>query len=127
VQHQQSRHAERERLTGRQVSVSLSPLRSDATWGNGVEHSGSRGFADTEEVTGSNPVAPIDTTLASGSATEPCTLVQPQREESTSPLGIELFQRSCLLYDGAVYQPGLPSASLSCSVLRTAQRFESAY
>jgi len=28
------------------------------TWENGVEHSGSRWFADTEEVTGSNPVAP---------------------------------------------------------------------
>jgi hypothetical protein len=39
-------------------SVSLAPLRSKATWENGVEHSGSRGFADTEEVTGSNPVAP---------------------------------------------------------------------
>jgi hypothetical protein len=28
------------------------------TWENGVEHSGSLCFADTEEVTGSNPVAP---------------------------------------------------------------------
>jgi hypothetical protein len=27
-------------------------------WENGFQHSGSRWFADTEEVTGSNPVAP---------------------------------------------------------------------
>jgi hypothetical protein len=52
------RMAQTERLTGRQESVSLPPLRSEATWENGVEHSGSRGFADTEGVTGSNPVAP---------------------------------------------------------------------
>ena len=53
--------AERERFPGRQESVSLRHLRSDPTWENGVEHSGSRGFADTEEVTGSNPVAPTST------------------------------------------------------------------
>ena len=39
-------------------SVSLRHVRLDATWENGVLHSGSRCFADTEEVTGSNPVAP---------------------------------------------------------------------
>ena len=48
----------RERFTGRQLSVSLPPRRSKPTRENGVEHSGSRCFADTEEVTGSNPVAP---------------------------------------------------------------------
>jgi len=50
--------AERERLTGRQESVSLSGRRLEVTWENGVAHSGSFRFADTEEVTGSNPVAP---------------------------------------------------------------------
>jgi hypothetical protein len=50
--------AERERLTGRQESVSLPGLRWEVTWENGSWHSGSRWFADTEEVTGSNPVAP---------------------------------------------------------------------
>jgi hypothetical protein len=59
---------ERERLTERQESVSLPPLRSEVTWGNSVEHSGSRGFADTEGVTGSNPVAPTNTTLTSRDA-----------------------------------------------------------
>ena len=49
---------ERERFPGRQESISLPHQRSEVTWDNGVEHSGSRGFADTEEVTGSNPVAP---------------------------------------------------------------------
>jgi hypothetical protein len=52
------RRGERERFPGRQQSVSLPHLRSEPTWENGVEHSGSRCFADTEEVTGSNPVAP---------------------------------------------------------------------
>ena len=42
--------AERERLTGRQESVSLTHLRSEVTWENGSEHSGSRWFADTLEV-----------------------------------------------------------------------------
>jgi hypothetical protein len=42
----------------RQESVSLSHPRSEATWENGSQHNGSPGFADTEEVTGSNPVAP---------------------------------------------------------------------
>jgi hypothetical protein len=58
----------RERLTGRQESVSLPPLRSEATWENGVYHSGSRGFADTEGVTGSNPVAPTNKALTSVNA-----------------------------------------------------------
>jgi hypothetical protein len=60
----QSRRAERERLTGRQLSVSLPGLRSGPTWENGVEHSGSPLFADTEEVTGSNPVAPTTVLLS---------------------------------------------------------------
>jgi hypothetical protein len=59
---------EGERLTGRQESVSLRRLRSGVTWENGVEHSGSRGFADTEGVTGSNPVAPTSKALTSGNA-----------------------------------------------------------
>ena len=49
---------EREPFPGRQLSVSLASLRLEVTWENGSWHSGSRGFADTEEVTGSNPVAP---------------------------------------------------------------------
>jgi hypothetical protein len=52
------RSGERERLTEREESVSLPGLRSEVTWENGFEHSGSLCFADTEEVTGSNPVAP---------------------------------------------------------------------
>jgi hypothetical protein len=40
------------------------------TWENGVEHSGSLCFADTEEVTGSNPVAPT-TVLAGHSVVDP--------------------------------------------------------
>jgi hypothetical protein len=55
---------EGERLTERQLSVSLPGLRSEVTWENGVEHSGSRCFADTEEVTGSNPVAPTVSALS---------------------------------------------------------------
>jgi hypothetical protein len=35
------RMAQTERSTGRRESVSLPPLRSEATWANGVEHSGS--------------------------------------------------------------------------------------
>ena len=41
---------------------------SAATWENGFEHSGSLRFADTEEVTGSNPVAPTNKPLTSGNA-----------------------------------------------------------
>src|SRR4029453_9125824 len=44
---------------------SLRHRRSAATWENSVEHSGSLRFADTEEVTGSNPVAPINEPLTS--------------------------------------------------------------
>jgi hypothetical protein len=58
IQYGWSWGAERERFPGRQESVSLRPLRSVVTWENGSEHSGSLCFADTEEVTGSNPVAP---------------------------------------------------------------------
>ena len=64
----QRRSVERERLTGRQESVSLRHLRSEVSWGNGVEHSGSQCFADTEGVTGSNPVAPTTSGLTSGNA-----------------------------------------------------------
>ena len=42
--------------------------KCDLTWENGSEHSGSRGFADTEEVTGSNPVAPTTPWLTSANA-----------------------------------------------------------
>ena len=52
------RSTERERFPGRQESVSLPHRRSAVTWENGVEHSGSRGFADTEEDGGSTPPAP---------------------------------------------------------------------
>ena len=44
-------------------SVSLPQLRSEPTWENGSWHSGSRGFAGTEGVTGSNPVAPTTSAL----------------------------------------------------------------
>jgi hypothetical protein len=57
------RSVERERLTGRQESVSLRHPWSEATWENGSQHSGSPGFADTEEVTGSNPVPPTTPAL----------------------------------------------------------------
>jgi hypothetical protein len=45
---------------------SLRRLRSAATWANGSLHSGSRGFADTEGVTGSNPVAPTRHNVSKG-------------------------------------------------------------
>ena len=63
-------NAEREHVTGRQAGVSLRQLWSEVTWENGVEHSGSQGFADTEEVTGSNPVAPTHKALTSGNAVD---------------------------------------------------------
>jgi hypothetical protein len=63
VQYGRSWSCERERFPGRQLSVSLPHLRLAATWDNGVEHSGFLCFADTEEVTGSNPVAPTNKTL----------------------------------------------------------------
>ena len=58
MQQRQRRPAERERFPVRQESVSLRHRRSDPTWENGLWHSGSLRFADTEEVTDSNPVAP---------------------------------------------------------------------
>src|SRR5215208_661109 len=45
-------------------------LRLAATWENGGAHSASPPFADTEEVTGSNPVAPT-TVLAGHSVVDP--------------------------------------------------------
>src|SRR4029453_5500874 len=45
--------------------------RSDATWENGSKHSGSLYFADTEGVTGSNPVAPTAHPLSSAFAQMP--------------------------------------------------------
>src|SRR5215213_10422972 len=47
-----------ERLTGRQQSVSLPRLRLGVAWENGFQHSGSRWFADTEEVTLTEPEDP---------------------------------------------------------------------
>jgi hypothetical protein len=44
-------------------SVSLPRLRSKTTWENGVEHGGSRWFADTEEDGGSTPPVPTIPTL----------------------------------------------------------------
>jgi hypothetical protein len=55
---------ERERFPGRQESVSLPGLRSQATWENGAEHSGSQGFADTEEDGGSTPPAPTTSAMS---------------------------------------------------------------
>ena len=46
-----------EHFTEREESTLLRPSRSDATCRDGRPHSGSRWFADTEEVRGSNPVA----------------------------------------------------------------------
>ena len=63
AEQRQRRRAERERFPGRQESVSLRHRRSKATWENGFEHSASPPFADTEEVTGSNPVAPTTPAL----------------------------------------------------------------
>jgi hypothetical protein len=65
----------------------LRRLRSAATWENGVEHSGSLCFADTEEVTGSNPVAPTNMTLTSGNAAGPFPSRGRRGEESTLPFG----------------------------------------
>src|SRR5215217_8681323 len=45
-------------LTGRQQSVSLPRLRLGVAWENGFQHSGSRWFADTEEVTLTEPEDP---------------------------------------------------------------------
>jgi hypothetical protein len=53
-----TRAASEEHLTERQESTLLCDLRSGATCENGGPHSGSLHFADTEGVTGSNPVAP---------------------------------------------------------------------
>jgi hypothetical protein len=62
------RRCQRERFPVRQESVSLARRRSEVTWENDVEHSGCPCFADTEEVTGSNPVAPTILGLTSGNA-----------------------------------------------------------
>src|SRR4029450_8043910 len=62
------RRVEREGFPGREESVSLGHRRSKVTWENGSEHSGSLCFADTEEVTGSNPVAPTTPALTSENA-----------------------------------------------------------
>ena len=51
-------------------------LRSSGTCGNGRPHSGSRWFADTEEVTGSNPVAPTTHQRRSGRVFTPGLLQQ---------------------------------------------------
>jgi hypothetical protein len=77
-----SRGTRRERLTGRQESVSLPPLRSDLTCENGGEHSGFRPVSDTEEVTGSNPVAPTSKALTSGNADEAGPSTAPRGQES---------------------------------------------
>jgi hypothetical protein len=83
------------------VSVSLRQLRSEPTWENGVEHSGSRWFADTEEVTGSNPVAPTTPLLSRAFVDSVVPQVarrpvmgRPQRQESTSLLnqGVHLVR-----------------------------------
>src|SRR5215212_4335153 len=52
------RRNERTSLTGRQQSVSLPRLRLGVAWENGFQHSGSRWFADTEEVTLTEPEDP---------------------------------------------------------------------
>src|SRR5215213_11891910 len=104
IQYGWSWGAERERFPGRQVSVSLSPLRSEATCGNGAEHSGSPLFADTEEVTGSNPVAPTTPLLSRAFRVSVVRRVarrpmvdRPQRQESIS------------LLDQGVHFCGLPN------------------
>ena len=64
----ENRHVERDLFSGRQLSVSLRRRRSEVTWENGVEHSGSWGFADTEEDGGSTPPAPTICSLTSTNA-----------------------------------------------------------
>jgi hypothetical protein len=76
-----------EHFTEREVSALLRPLRSGATWANGRPHSGSLDFADTEEVTGSNPVAPTIKALTSGNAAEFSASTRPRGEESTLRFG----------------------------------------
>jgi hypothetical protein len=98
IQYGWSWGAERERFPGRQESVSLRPLRSVVTWENGSEHSGSLCFADTEEVTGSNPVAPTNKALTSGNAAGPFPSHGRRGEESTLPVGKR--SRSWDLCDG---------------------------
>src|SRR4029450_1435630 len=82
------RRLERERFPGREESVSLGHRRSKVTWENGSEHSGSLWFADTEEVTGSNPVAPTNNTLTSRNAGQTAVRLPPIGEESVLPFGM---------------------------------------
>src|SRR5512132_2961776 len=63
-----SHHLLAQVITEHQESISLRGLRLESTWENGAWHSGSRWFADTEGVTGSNPVAPTNKGLTSGNA-----------------------------------------------------------
>jgi hypothetical protein len=89
-------------------------------------HSGSLDFADTEEVTGSNPVAPTIKALTSGNGAGPFPSCGRRGEESTLPFGKSSFELSCFLpamepCQRVCCQPPRPS-----SVPHAAQRFESA-
>jgi hypothetical protein len=104
VQYGRSWSCERERFPGRQLSVSLSHLRLVATWENGVWHSGSRCFADTEEVTGSNPVAPT-IALLSRAFVDPAVLPMARGPV----LGRHQRQESTSLFNQRVHVCGLPN------------------
>jgi hypothetical protein len=97
-------NAQRERFPGRQLSVSLRHLRLGRTWKNGVEHSGSLRFADTEEVTGSNPVAPT-IALLSRAFVDPA--VPPMARGPV--LGRHQRQESTSLFNQRVHFCGLPN------------------
>ena len=104
IQYGWSWGAERERLPGRQESVSLRPLRSVVTWENGAEHSGSLCFADTEEVTGSNPIAPTIALLSRAFAVPAVPLMA-----GGSVLGRHQRQVSISLFNQGVLFCGLPT------------------
>ena len=61
-----------------QVNPFLRPLRLAATWGSGDPHSASPPFADTEEVTGSNPVAPLPIGAAQAGSSHPARFIMGQ-------------------------------------------------
>jgi hypothetical protein len=106
---------QREHFTRREVSTLLWPRRSTATWEDGRPHSGSLWFADTEEVTGSNPVAPTTKALTSGNAVDPCASYGRRGEVSTLPFGKSLSEVSWLLPRSSPLPAGLPTAALSFS------------
>jgi hypothetical protein len=123
--------AERERFPGRQESVSLPGLRSGATWENGVEHSGSLCFADTEEVTGSNPVAPTIVLLSRAFADSdvPWMPLGPVAAHAQRQESISLFNQGCSLLRAAepVSGPPVPPPPAQTSIQRPRRQLVGTY